>query len=180
MFKVRKSVGMQLSGLAIMAVLLMTSCTPEQKAALVTITYDQPANCYVWDPDPTATPHSTTGAGNGMFVIYKIASIKTGTMDFNFKVNKLFVADLDQHSGNTGWGGPFETAKDQIIPKNTTKNNLGRIIIYVAGDPQELKDKRLYLSYDVPSNDPEPVAPFSVGPNPKFLDPCTGKPNNIP
>src|ERR1700757_2589691 len=64
------------------AMLCLAGC-----ANTVTIHYDQVATCYVFDSNPTGSPHTATQSGNGLFVIYKIKSIdntSSGAKDFNF------------------------------------------------------------------------------------------------
>lgn len=146
----------------------------------VTIRYAQPANFYVFDQDPAATPHLTTSPGEGMFMVYEIKSIentKSGAQDFNFKLSKLFASKPGEISGNTSLG-QWETAKDKLVAKGTTVTNAGRIIINVAGDPKQLKNALQPLHYASSSGESVLLLQETPIQTPKFLDP--GMPTNLP
>src|SRR4029077_4215934 len=130
-----------LSSIAIaFSILGLGACKKHQ---LVIIKYTQPANCYVFDNNPGGSPHSTTSAGNGMFMIYKISSIQNteaDAVDFNFKLSKIYAANPNEVPGTIPIVPNAQTAPaTKLVPKGTTATNLGRFIINVAGDPNQLK-----------------------------------------
>ena len=173
-----------LSSIAIASSILgLGACKKHQ---LVIIKYTQPANCYIFDNNPGGSPHTTTSAGNGMFMIYKISSIENteaDAVDFNFKLSKVFAANPNEVPGTIPIVPNAQTAPDtKSVPKGTTANNLGRFIINVAGDPNQLKTSTQYLNYNSSSGESVLLVNTDSKPNEapkaKFLDPCT--PNNLP
>lgn len=172
----------KIAGLIVSVACLVTlsACKKEQ---LVIIKYKQVANCYVFDKEPSGQPHTTTSAGNGMFMIYRITAIQnTGkdAVDFNFQLSKLYASDTGEVSGNTSLDNLVKTAPDnKLVPKGTTATNIGRIIINVAGDPNQLKTAKQALHYNSSQGESVLPADEDSGTNTtKFLDPCT--PNNLP
>jgi len=146
----------------------------------VTIRYEQPANFYVFDKDPGGTPHTTTSAADGMFMVYKIKSIennKAGAKDFDFKLAKLYASTVEEVSGNTSLG-QWETAQDAQVAKGTSATNLGRIIIRVSGDPMQMKNAWQALHYASASGESVLLIQEPPVPTPQFLDP--GTPANLP
>ena len=148
---------------------------------LVTIHYSQPANAYVFDQDPTGSPHTTTSASNGMFMIYCIGQIEnhdTNAKDFNLKLSKLHATnDPADVSGSTSLDQWVKTASDQTVKAGTTSPKIGRIIVRVDGDPTTMKNQPENLFYS--SSSGESVLLVREGGNsPKFLDPL--QPNNVP
>lgn len=148
----------------------------------VILHYRQPANCYLFDTDPTGSPHTTTSAGSGMFLFYDIVSIEnkaSGAKDFSFDPAKLY-ANGDS-KGNTVPGSPGASftylltgnAAPKPVPKGTTSGSLGRVVINLpSDDPAALKTTQINLLYKSASG--ESVLPVrDAGPAPKFLDPCT-------
>lgn len=173
-----------LSSIAIaFSILGLGACKKHQ---LVIIRYSQPANCYVFDNNPGGSPHTTTSAGNGMFMIYKISSIQNteaDAVDFNFKLSKIYANNPSEVPGTIPIVPTAQTAPEtKLVPKGTTANNLGRFIINVAGDPNQLKTATQFLNYNSSSGESvlmvnEDSTSNGV-PKAKFLDPCT--PNNLP
>jgi hypothetical protein len=173
-----------LSSMAIASSILgLGACKKQQ---LVIIKYTQPANCFVFDPNPGGTPHTTTSAGNGMFMIYKISSIQNtdpDAVDFNFKLSKIFASNPNEVPGTIPIMPTAQTAPDtKLVPKGTTANNLGRFIINVAGDPNQMKTATELLKYNSSSGESVLMVNTDAKPNEvpkaKFLDPCTS--NNLP
>ncbi len=157
-----------------------------KKHQLVTIKYTQPANCYLFDSDPTGTPHNTAGAGNGMFMIYKIHSIENkeaDAVDFNFKLTKIFAGNQNENPDEISIMPDAQNAPDtKLVAKGTTATNLGRFVIKVAGDPNQMKTASQFLTYNSSSGESvlmvnQDSKPSGV-PKPTFLDPCS--PNNLP
>ena len=148
----------------------------------VTVHYTQPANCYLFDSDPTGSPHTTTSAGQAMFKFYKITSIQNGASDpkdFNFDPKKLFTnSTVGSNTVQSFAGGPsfsfkVTTAKATVIPKGATVNGLGRVVVAVATDtPQSEKTAQTNLLYKS-SNGESVLMVRDAGPNPVFLDPCS-------
>jgi len=157
-----------------------------KKHQLVLINYTQPANCWEFDSNPGGSPHTTTTAGNGMFMIYKISSIQNteaDAVDFNFKLSKIYAAVPSQTPETIPIVPTAQTAPDtKSVPKGTTATNLGRFIIKVAGDPNSLKTATQYLNYSSSSGESVLLvntdSTSSGVPKPKLLDPCTA--NNLP
>ena len=124
-----------LSSIAIASSILgLGACKKHQ---LVIIKYTQPANCYIFDNNPGGSPHTTTSAGNGMFMIYKISSIQNteaDAVDFNFKLSKIFASNPNEVPGTIPIVPTAQTAPDtKLVPKGTTASNLGRFVIIVGG-----------------------------------------------
>jgi hypothetical protein len=166
--------------------LAMTGCAHN----LATIHYKQPANAYIFDSDPTGSPHETTSAGDGIFAFYCIETIEnndTNAQDFKFDASKVFVPqDPTNVAGNTSFNYKVQTAPSTLtVPAHTTSASLGRIVINVngAGDPKSLKTQLLNLSYKSASG--ESVLLVRDGgaspPAAQFLDPASPvNPNNLP
>jgi len=151
-----------------------------------TIHYKQPASCYIFDSDPTGSPHTTTSAGNGMFEFFDITSIEnkaSGAKDFNFMPNKLFAnSTVGGNTVNNAPGASFsfliQTAQPKLIPKGTTVNGLGRIVINVAADdPQTEKTAKTNLLYKSAQGESVLLVRDPPDNPPQFLDPCT--PTNV-
>jgi hypothetical protein len=150
---------------------------------LVSIHYTQPANAYVFDNNPTGSPHTTTGAANGMFVVYCINQIEntdSQALDFPFTLSKVYAQNTSNISGNTSLDQWVKTASDKLIPKGTISGNIGRIVVHIDGDPLSLKTAIQNLSYNSSSTDSVVMVRDggSPPPAPKFLDPMT--PGNVP
>ena len=157
---------------------------------LALIHYKQPANAYLFDSDPTASPHTTTSAGEGIFAFYCIETIEnndTNAMKFNFDLSKVFVSgDPNNIPGNTSFNNKVQTAPSTLaVPAHTTSASLGRIVISVNGQgaPQTLKTQMLNLSYKSASGE-SVLLVRDGGANPpavQFLDPASAvNPNNLP
>jgi hypothetical protein len=173
-----------ISSIAIaVAIFGLSGCAKKQ---LVIINYTQPANCFIFDSDPTGTPHTTTSAGNGMFMIYKISSIQNteaDAVDFDFKLSKVFAGDQSQVPDTIPIVPTAQTAPaTKSVPKGTTASNLGRFVIKVAGDPNQLKTATQFLTYNSSTGESVLMVNQDSKPNqtPKaqFLDPCHA--NNLP
>lgn len=149
------------------------------------IHYTQPANCYLFDSDPTGSPHTTTSAGNGMFEFYKITAIDnkaSNAADFHFDPAKIFTRStvngnsVDSFAGGPSFSFKVTTAKPTTVAKGTSAANLGRIVINVASDdPKSEKTAQTNLLYKSGSGE-SVLMVRDPGPNPTFLDPCS--PNN--
>lgn len=151
------------------------------KDNLVTIHYTQPANAYVFDQDPTGTPHTTTGAGDGMFVVYCINQIEnkdSKAIDFQFMLSKVYAQNTSNASGNTSLDQWVKTASDKLVPKGTTSAKIGRIVIHVDGDPAGLKTALENLNYHSSGTDSVILVRDGGIVAPKFLDPMS--PGNVP
>lgn len=153
-----------------------------KKHQLVTIKYTQPANCFIFDTNPTGTPHTTTSAGNGMFMIYKIHSIENteaDAVDFTLKLSKIFASNQNENPAEVPIIPDAQNVPDnKLVPKGTTAANLGRIVIVVAGDPNQLKTAPQFLNYNSSSGESVLMVNQDSKPKPQFLDPCA--PNNLP
>ncbi len=158
--------------------------------SLVIIHYSQPANAYIFDNDPTGSPHTTTSAGTGMFAFYCINQIEnndTNAKDFKLDLSKIrALNDPSNTPGNTSFNFQVQTAPNTLtVPKHTTSGNVGRIVIAVtgAGDPASLKTQMLDLNYNSSSGESVLIV-RDGGSNPpavKFLDPASPiHPNNLP
>ncbi len=157
-----------------------------KKHQLVTIKYTQPANCFIFDSNPTGTPHTTTSASGGMFMIYKIHSIENteaDAVDFNLKLSKIFASNQNENPDEIPIVPDAQNAPDnKLVPKGTTATNLGRIVIKVLGDSNQLKTTAQFLTYNSATGESvlmvnQDTKPSGV-PKPTFLDPCS--PNNLP
>jgi len=156
---------------------------------LAIIHYSQPANAYLFDSDPTGSPHTTTSAGTGMFAFYCLNSIDNtdkNAATFNFDLSKVFVPnDPGNIPGNTSFNYLVQTAPaTKSVPAHTTSGALGRIVIDVAGagDPGS---KNAFFNLSYKSSGGESVLLVRDGGNTpppvKFLDPVSPiHPNNIP
>jgi len=168
------------------SLLLLVGCAHN----LVTIHYSQPANAYIFDSDPTGSPHTTTSAGSGMFAFYCINQIEnndTNAKDFKLDLSKIRANnDPSNVPGNTSFNFQVQTAPNTLaVPAHTTSGNVGRIVIQVtgAGDPASLKTQMFNLNYN--SSKGESVVIVRDGgsspPPVKFLDPVSPiHPNNLP
>jgi hypothetical protein len=149
----------------------------------VTITYDQPANCVVYDENPSGMPHSTFGAG-GIFAIYHITQIdnsRPGAQDFNFQLAKLYTAAPANQAAslaNALPGLPLKYAANKVIKQGTVADDLGWVIIDVP-DPNPAADKNStsFLSYASSGSESVLLTNLLTPAHPAFLDPCT--PQNL-
>lgn len=121
-----------------------------------------------------------------MFMIYKIHSIENteaDAVDFDFKLSKVYAANTSQVPETIPIVPTAQTAPEtKLVPKGTTATNLGRFVIKVAGDPNQLKTATQYLTYNSSTGEGvlmvnEDSKPNEV-PKAKFLDPCSA--NNLP
>ena len=149
----------------------------------VTITYDQPANCVVYDQDPSGTPHQTTGAG-GIFAIYHITQIdnsRPGSQDFNFQLGKLYTASPASNAAqlaNALPGLPLKYATNKVINKGTVANDFGWVIIDVPdANPAADKNANDFLAYASSGSESVLLTNLLTPQHPAFLDPCT--PQNL-
>jgi hypothetical protein len=171
--------------LLVASALLATGCGHN----LAIIHYSQPANAFVFDSDPTGTPHTTTSAGDGLFAFYcinKIENTDTNAAPFTFAASKVFALnDPANRPGNASFSNQVQTAPaTKTVPAHTTSQPLGRIVIAVPGvaDPKALK-VMLNLNYNSSGSDSVlMVRDGGSSPPPvKFLDPASPvHPNNLP
>jgi hypothetical protein len=149
----------------------------------VTITYDQPANCVLYDENPVGMPHTTFGAG-GIFAIYHITQIdnsKAGSQDFNFQLGKLYTASQASNAAqlaNALPGLPLPYAKNQVIKQGTVANEVGWVIIDVPdANPAADKNANDFLAYASSGSESVLLTNLLTPQHPAFLDPCT--PQNL-
>ena len=156
------------------AMLYLAGC-----ANTVTIHYDQVATCYVFDSNPTGSPHTTTQSGNGLFVIYKIKSIdntSSGAKDFNFTPSKVYSGNQNI-ANNQSFDYLLQLAQPKTVAKGTTANDLGKIIIDTTADPKTDQKANFPLLYNSGSGESVLLARDNLNTPSPFLDPCS--PSNI-
>ena len=156
---------------------------------LVIIHYNQPANAYVFDPDPIGTTHTTTSAGDGIFAFYCINAIKnddTNAHDFNFDPSKLYVID-DLHSmaGDVSFNSMVQTAPSTLkVAAHSTSSTLGRVVVNISGglDPNNLTAlDDLYYNSSTGESVLLERDDFNTPPPAQFLDPASPvHPDNLP
>ena len=154
---------------------------------LVLIHYSQPANAYVFDSDPTGTPHTTTSAGDGMFAFYCIGQIENddeNAQDFTFELSKVLGSgDPDSFPG-TSFDALVRTAPaTRMVPAHSTSSTLGRMVINVSGGASNPTTQRYNLLYQSAGDESvlfvldDPKTPPPI----QFLDPASPiHPNNLP
>lgn len=119
----------------------------------VVIEYEEAAVFSEFDapPAPGGSVPIKTFAGQGLFVAYRIISIQnkaTGAKDFSFDPNKLFVNSTPTAKMAGGARAPYSTVKPMLVQKGTTASPVGRIIINVPGDPNDIKNSDINLLYE--------------------------------
>ncbi len=145
----------------------------------VVIEYEEAAVCGLFQEQSGTTPQQTTAAGQGLFVVYKIISIKntaSGAKDFSFDPNKFYVNSSPRGTMAGGILSPHQTASARVIPKGTTAPNLGRVIINVPGNAQDITSSDNHLLYE--SGTGESVLFDRKSRVKQVLSPCT--PSNLP
>lgn len=148
-------------------------------ANTVTIHYDQAATCYLFDSNPTGSPHTTTASGNGLFVIYKINSVQntaSGAQDFNFNPAKVYNGNQN-FANNLSFDYLLQLAQAKTVPKGTTANNLGKLIIDSTANPKTDQKADFPLRYNSSSGESVLFVRDNQNAAPPFLDPCS--PSNI-
>jgi len=157
---------------------------------LTVIHYSQPDNAFLFDSDPTGSPHDTSSADNGIFAFYCITGIEntdTNATQFNFQLSKLYVSgDAGNIPGNVSFSNLVQTAPStKTVAPHSSTAKLGRFVIYVQGNggPTDLKNAMLNLNYNSTGSE-SVVVVRDGGSNPpavKFLDPASPvHPNNLP
>lgn len=141
----------------------------------VTVHYDQVATCYLFDSNPTGSPHTTTSSNNGLFVIYKINSIdntSSGAQDFNFAPSKVY-SGSQNFANNQSFDYLLQLAQPKTVAKGTVANGLGKLIIDTTANPKTDQKANFPLLYN--SGSGESVLLVRDNPNaaPPFLDPCS-------
>lgn len=181
----KRGIGRGITFIVLMSILLGSGCGDD----LVLIHYSQPANAYVFDTDPTGSPHTTTSAGDGLFAFYcinKIENIDKNARDFKLELSRVSArTDPDSEPGNTSFSYLVQTAPDTLnVPAHTTSGPSGRFVIKIAGvlDIEHL-DMTLYVDYE--SVGEESVLMVNdddaTKSHPTFLDPASPiHPNNLP
>jgi hypothetical protein len=114
----------------------------------VHIAYRQKANFHVFDKGEG----NTTGAGNGMFILYTIEGAVNHRdigSNFNYQLAKISASKPDEVSGNTTLDTFIKSAPDSAtVPGGEDPTQIGgRIVIRVEGDPLSLKTKLVPLHY---------------------------------
>lgn len=171
-----KAIGMRITSglLAGIAMLCLAGCSNT-----VTVHYDQAATCFLFDSNPTGSPHTTTSSANGLFVIYKIKSIdntSSGAKDFTFDPSKVYSGSQNM-ANSQSFDYLLQLAQAKTVAKGTVANNLGKLIIDTTADPKKDQKADFPLRYNSASG--ESVLLVRDNPNaaPPFLDPCS--PGNI-
>lgn len=141
----------------------------------VTLHYDESATCYLFDSDPTGSPHTTTSSSNGLFVIYKINSIdntKSGAKDFNFTPAKVY-SGSQNFANNQSFDYLLQLAQPKTVPKGSVANNVGKIIINSSADPKKDQQANFPLYYNSSSGESVLLVRDNINTPPPFLDPCS-------
>lgn len=117
------------------------------KTKPVEIRYQQVLNFHVFDPNPSATPHTTYGAGTGRhYILYKITSIMNpeGNPTFHFDPKRIYAGnnDVSNKAFNFSWNYHLLTeswpAQPVSVAGGTTKS--GGIGCIVAKSPGGMED----------------------------------------
>jgi len=143
----------------------------------IAIIYSQPANFYVFDDQQV--PNTTTGAGSGMFMVYRIRSIMCPGLDlfkssdFTFDLSKVVVSTIHERSGNTSLDLVLRSAPDTLPLNFTPHFDVGTIVVNVSGDPVALKTSQRALHYLGPSGLAIQIRRNSGDPPTWFADPMT-------
>jgi len=155
--------------LLMVVVLVLPGCKKPNEAARVVVEYKQVANF----PDYRLAPDSNDshGAGNGMFILYKVKQIKnTGSAaaSFTFDVNKISTVAPDKTSNETVFDGNILLGSQNIttvtVGAGQTKVVNGCFIKQaLANNPQSLVSAQVGLLYA--SDSDQPVTMTNVAPN---------------
>ena len=108
----------------------------------VNIAYRQRANFFVFDNGQGGT----TGAGNGMFILYNLegaVNYRDIGSTFNFELSRISASKPDEVSGNTSLDWQIKSSPDtDTIPGGQDVKIIGgRIVIRVEGDPSIVKNQ---------------------------------------
>jgi hypothetical protein len=158
----------------ISALLLLCTASSAFCATSATIEYSHLGNCHVYATSGT----STTGAGNGFFMLYRINVIENSSGSssaFQFKVNRLFVDNIANNLNNNGANILITNkATDKSVPVGTKITGVGKLFIRVplSGNLQLQKLTTKLLKYN-PSSASETVFLVKKAPSPAWMDPCT-------
>lgn len=145
----------------------------------VTITYEEAANFSEFDAPNGSGGLPVKTFASGLFVAYKIDSIQntaSGATDFAWDPSLVYVNTAPQSVVVGGTLAPFSTATARVVPKQTVSGSLGRIIIDVQGNPNDIKNADNNLNYHTPAG--ESVLFVRKAATKQFLDP--GTPSNLP
>lgn len=140
-----------------------------------TIHYDEVATCYLFDSDPTGSPHTTTASGNGLFVIYKVTSIEnkaSGAKDFNFTPHKVYSSGQNL-ANSQSFDYLLQLAQPKTVAKGTTATNLGKLIVDAVADPKTDQKADFPLYYNSSDGESVLLVRDNRDAKPKFLDPCS-------
>ncbi|MCI0455140.1 MAG: hypothetical protein L0Y68_09115 [Candidatus Dadabacteria bacterium] len=128
----------------VVGVAVLVACARPNINAQVQIEYEQLANFYEYKLSPDA--FSSTGAGNGMFILYKIKKItNTGSeaMAYVFDKHKVLTVTPDQTSNDEPSGDNIllgaKLVTNLTVQPGQTKTNSGCIIKNAhTSNPQSL------------------------------------------
>ena len=107
------------------AAALLAACGTTQEKNRVTIQYEQIANFQAFQLSPDA--FSTTSAGNGMFVLYRLVEIdntSSDTLPFVFDRHKVLTVTADQTS-NVAPGAENVLLGPKIVTSSTVHPHTG-------------------------------------------------------
>jgi hypothetical protein len=152
------------------AVLAATACKPNE-AARVTVNYKQVANFADYRLAPDAS--GSHGAGDGMFVMYKVTTISnTGSQAkaFTFDPHKVVTVTPDKTSNETILDGPtlllgLNLATEAVAAGQTKTVNKCFIKQVLTPNPQSLANTSAHVGvlYQVDQN--QPVSMHDLAPN---------------
>ena len=155
--------------LLMVVVLVLAGCKKPNEAARVVVEYKQVANFH--DYRLAADSNDSHGAGDGMFIMYKVKQIKnTGSeaASFVFDVNKISTVAPDKTSNET-----VITANILLAGLNITTLTVGAgqtnavnkcfIKQALTDNPKSLVSAQVGLIYAADSN--QPVTMTNVAPN---------------
>jgi hypothetical protein len=138
----------------------LAGCATPNEAARVHVEYEQLANFYTYKL--SADSSSSHGAGNGVFVLYKIRKItNTGSeaATFTFDKHKVVAVVPDKTSNEEPSGDNIllggSLADNVSVAAGQTKLNPGCIIKHVlTANPQTLQAALIDLIYSISSSQP--------------------------
>lgn len=143
---------------------LLAGCDKPSEKARVNIVYEQLANFSEYKLSPDAS--SSTGAGNGMFVQYKINQISnTGSQAvvFVFDKHKIVAVAPDKTSNEEPSGDNIllgsKLANNVTVQPGEVKSNVGCIIKHVfTNNPQALANTSALVDLIHQLNSAQPVS----------------------
>jgi hypothetical protein len=144
-------------------------CDPPNEAARVVVEYKQVANFH--DYRLASDSNDSHGAGDGMFIMYKVTQIKnTGSAakSFVFDVNKISTVAPDKTSNETVTSGNILLGGQNVttvtVAAGQTKTVNGCFIKQaLTSDPKSLVSAQVPLLHS--SNPDQPVTITNVAPN---------------